>query len=156
SGVILYYITRYHRQDRCVALMILPISSMVIFLLMASLLGSTIIGINVGVEEMFVKESLQAVGSVVPGRPSVATMIIFVFMGLAGIAASFFNRRLYHVLFVLGLMVSLIGFTAVVGYILNQPLLYFMVAGKSSAMACHTAILFVLWGWGIALAEKFK
>ncbi|MFA6378419.1 MAG: hypothetical protein WCX16_01375, partial [Candidatus Omnitrophota bacterium] len=29
SGVILYYITRYHRQDRCVALMILPISSMV-------------------------------------------------------------------------------------------------------------------------------
>jgi hypothetical protein len=154
SGVILYYITRYHRQDRCVALMILPISSMVIFLLMASLLASTIIGINVGVQEMFVKESAQGDGSVVPGRPSVATMINFMFIAIAGISVPFFCQRFHAVLYFIGTVVGLIGCVAILGYVMGQPLLYFLVEGQSSAVACHTAILFALWGLGLIFIEK--
>lgn len=154
SGVILYYIARCHRQDRCVALMILPISSMVIFLLMASLLASTIIGINVGVEEMFVREPAQAVGSVVPGRPSVATMINFMFIAIAGISVPFFCQRFHAVLSFIGVIVGLIGFVAILGYVIGQPLFYFLIEGQSSAMACHTAILFALWGLGLIFVEK--
>jgi len=127
---------------------------MAVFLLMASLLCSTFIGVNVGFEEMFVKESLKAVKSVTPGRPSVATMINFVLIALIGILTVIDIKRLRKVSAIFGVVVVATGSIAVLGYIVNRPLLYFAVLGKSSAMAMHTAILFVFWGIGLVLAER--
>jgi nitric oxide reductase large subunit len=49
----------------------------------------------------------------------------------------------------IGLIVGVIGALAVVGYIINAPLFYYFIAGVNSAMAFHTAILFVLLGMGL-------
>jgi nitric oxide reductase large subunit len=45
--------------------------------------------------------------------------------------------------------VAAIGALAVVGYIINAPILYYFVKGVNSAMARHTAILLVLMGTGL-------
>jgi hypothetical protein len=154
SGIILYFTARLHKGEDELAGLVLPIASMVIFLLMAALLGSTFWGVNVGIEEMFVKDSMNAVGSVTPGRPSIATMINFILIAMAGTAALFDFKKLSKMLMIDGVIVGLIGFTAVFGYILDQPALYFMVPGKSSAMAFHTAILFVFLGLGLVLTGR--
>lgn len=154
SGLVLYSISRFRRQECDLALVFLPIISMAILLLMMTLLASTVIGANTGVEELFVKDSIVAVASVTPGRPSVATMINFIFIALSGIFTSLASGRFIKILGFLGLAIGLIGLTAVFGYIFNQPLLYFAVTGKSSAVAIHTAVLFVLWGCGAILTAK--
>jgi hypothetical protein len=120
------------------------------------LLASTIVGVSIGVGEFFVKDSMVAVRSVTPGRPSVATMINFVLIAVTGITVPFGFRKIFKILTVLAAVVGLSGLSAVFGYIFNQPVFYFAVAGKSSAMACHTALLFILWGWGVILTGKNK
>lgn len=156
SGIELCFIARLQRKIRNAALIVLPIASMIIMLFMVSLLAATFIGTSVGVEEFFVKDSMLAVLSIIPGRPSVATMINFILIALAGVLASFRFSVFNQALIAIGLIVGLIGITAVFGYIFNQPLLYFFLPGKSSAMAIHTAILFVLWAGGAIIAAKYK
>jgi hypothetical protein len=48
-----------------------------------------------------------------------------------------------------GIAVGIIGILAVTGYIINVPLLYYFIEERNSAMACHTAVLFVLLGMGL-------
>ncbi len=153
-GIELYLIARFQKQERDFALVFLPIISMAIFLLMSSLIASTVIGISVGVEDFFVKESTQALGSVVPGRPSVATMINFILIASAGILISFSFNNLIKLIKILGVAVCLVGLSALFGYISNHPWLYFSITGRSSGMAVHTAILFVLWGYGLILTKN--
>ncbi len=154
SGIMLYFIAQFKKGNQELAIIILPIISLIIFLFMTVLFASIIVGINVGIEEMFVNDPIKTVGRVIPGRPSIAAMINFTLIALAGILTSLNFKGFNKKLTIIGSIVSLIGLTAVLGYIINQPLLYFMVAGKNSAMALNTAILFVLWGAGLTLAEE--
>jgi len=147
---------RFQKNDREAAVLIMPIVSMVIFLLMASLLASTIIGVDTGVEELFVKDSMAAVQSVVPGRPSIATMLNFILIAMTGVLTTMNIAKLSKMVLIFGMTVAAIGITAILGYLIDQPLLYFSVLGKSSAMAVNTAILFILWGIGSAMTERNK
>lgn len=154
SGIELYYIARFQKNDREVSIIVIPVVSMIILLLMTSLLASTFLGMNVGVEEMFVKEQSSAIRSVAPGMPSVATMINFVLIAMAGIL-KISNISVARKLFVMfGVLVALIGAAAVTGYAIAWPPLYFQITGVSTAMALHTAILFCLWGAGMFSAER--
>ena len=154
SGIELYYIARFQKNDREVSIIVIPVVSMIILLLMTSLLASTFLGMNVGIEEMFVKEQSSAIRSVAPGMPSVATMINFVLIAMAGIL-KISNISMARKLFVMfGVLVALIGAVAVTGYAIAWPLLYFQITGVSTAMALHTAILFCLWGAGMFSAER--
>ncbi len=154
SGTILYFGVRWRKQNQQLASIFLPIIGMLILLLMLSLLASTVIGISLGVEEFFVKDSIAAVGSVTPGRPSVATMINFTFIAIYGFFICFEWNKIFKIEIILSILVGLTGLVAVFGYIFNQPLWYFQVSGRSSAMALHTAILFVLWSIGAVLTIK--
>lgn len=156
SGIELYFLARFQKKDRGLAIIVVPIISMCLFLVMSSLLASTIIGVNVGVEEMFVRDSMMAVGSVTPGRPSIASMFNFILIALAGILTTLNVLRLNKVLPLIAVPVSVTGLTAILGYCIHQPLLYFAVPGKSSAMAVNTAVLFFLWGMGFVLTERRK
>jgi hypothetical protein len=49
---------------------------------------------------------------------------------------------------IIGFIVGIIGAVALIGYSVNLPQLYYFVEGVNAAMACHTAILFVLLGIG--------
>jgi hypothetical protein len=149
SGIALYFIVRAIEGEFDKALVALSITSLIIILLIGTLLFSAFLKIHTGVDGLFIKEPAGAVKTVTPGRPSVPTMLNFILMAVAGIFTILNPNKLQPKLRIIGLAVGTIGAAAVVGYIINAPLLYYFIEGINSAMACHTAILFVLLGMGL-------
>lgn len=156
GGIVLYYSAQIQRKHHELAVLIIPIASMVVLLLMATLLASSIIGINMGIEEMIVRDPQPADGGYTPGQPSIATMLNFILIATGGTLTTMNIGALDKVMAGLGAIVGIVGLTAIVGYISHQPMLSFSVPGNSNAMALHTAILFVLWGAGAILITRSR
>ena len=116
---------------------------------MGILFFSALLEIHTGAEDLFVKETTSAPKTVVPGQPSVPTMINFMLIGLAAILVMRNTKKLQSKLRLIGLIVAAIGALAVIGYIISAPFLYYFIQGTNSAMACHTAVLFVMLGIGL-------
>jgi len=117
---------------------------------MGTLFLSVFLGVRTGAEDLFIDEAAGMPKTVTPGRPSVPTMINFMLIALAGIITMLHPEKLRAKLKFIGLIVCLIGTVAVAGYIINSPILYYFIPGMNSAMAFHTALLFVLLGIGFA------
>jgi len=156
GGIVLYSIAALQREKSGIAMTILPIVSLIIFFLMATLLASSFLGIHTGVEDLFVKEAEGAVKSVAPGRPSIGTMIDFLLIATSGILAMLELASLNKILYRIGIVVSVVGGVAILGYILNMSVLYYTITGWSTAMALHTAILFTILGIGLTMIGKEK
>jgi len=148
SGISLYFIARAVEGEFDKALVVLSITSLIIMLLMGILFFSTLLGVRTGAEELFIKDT-SITKTVTPGQPSIPTMFNFVLIATAGIFTMFNSEKLQLQLRIIGLAVGIIGALAVFGYIINAPLLYYFLEGINSAMACHTAVLFVLLGTGL-------
>ena len=149
SGIVLYFIVRSMEGEFEKAHVALSISSLTIILLMGTLFFSALLKIPTGVDDLFIKEPAGAVKTVTPGRPSVPTMLNFMLMASAGIFTMLNPDKLRSKLRIIGLIVGTTGAVAIVGYIINVPLLYYYIEGINSAIAFHTAILFVLLGMGL-------
>lgn len=158
SGLILFFMLELQREND-VARTLLPVACMAVLLLMGILFVSSFLDLRTGIEELFVKESQSAVKTVAPGRPSLGTMLDFILIAVTGIL-SISNHKFSRAVMWLGWAISLIGAVAVLGYILGIPALYYTSEGISTAMAIHTAILFVLLGMGFVFSlkenDKFK
>lgn len=146
GGVVLYYLAETARGEMSGAQVALPISTLVMLLLMSTLLASALFGIEAGVEALFVKEDPEAPMTVVPGMPSVATMLNFILLAATGIAVLFRQRLLPGWMRLAGALIAFTGLLALAGYLLGAPGLYYLFPGFSGAMAIPTAILFVLTG----------
>ncbi len=71
------------------------------------------------------------------------------FIGAAGILTILNPDKSRPRLKIVGLIVAAIGALAIVGYMIDAPILYYYIEGVNSAIACHTAVLFVLIGIGL-------
>lgn len=149
SGISLYFIIRAAEGEFDKAQVVLSITSLIIMLLMGILFFSAILGVQTGAEDLFVREKAVAPKTVIAGRPSIPTMINFILIAAAGGFSTFHSVKMRSRLKVIGLIVGAIGTLAVAGYIIGAPLMYYYVEDVNSAMACHTAILFVLLGAGL-------
>jgi hypothetical protein len=149
SGISLYFIVRAIEGEFDKAQIVLSVTSLIIILLMGILFFSALLKIHTGIEDLFIQEAAGTAKTVAPGQPSVPTMINFILIAVAGIFTMFNSAKLQSQLKTIGLAVGIIGALAVVGYIINAPHLYYYVKGINSAMACHTAVLFVLLGTGL-------
>ncbi len=156
SAVILFVIAGSVERRSEAIQVVLPICALVILLFMMTLLVSTFLNVRTGIEDLFVKEAEGAVKSTTPGRPSVGTMVNFVLLAVAGLLTMLDIRNLRSKLSVVGWMVAIVGGIAVGGYVLDAPLLYYTVEGWSTAMAFHTAILFMLLGVGLIVLSKCR
>ena len=149
SGITLYFIVRAQEGELDKAQVALSITSLIIVLLMGILFFASLMGIPTGAENLFIREINPSPRTVAPGRPSVPTMMNFMLIALAGIFTMLNAKKLPPKLKIIGLAVGIIGALAVIGYILNAPILYYYLPAVNSAMAFHTAILFVLIGIGL-------
>lgn len=151
SGIVLYFAAEKESESSFAAQTILPAVALFILLLMATLFISAVFGVNSSIDSIFVQEQAGAVDTVVPGRPSIPTMINFIVIVLAGISIlAEFKKSLAWP----GSIILLIGGAAVLGYIFNQPILYYSIPGINTAMALLTAMLFMLIGIGFILCGK--
>jgi hypothetical protein len=149
SGVTLYFLARVREGAFDEAQVALPLTALMIALLMGLLFFSTVLGMHTGIEDLFVKDSGDA-RSVAPGLPSLPTMGNFLLVALAAILALLSPARLLLILRAIGISIGAIGALAALGYVFGVPLLYYYIEGLNSAMALHTALLFVLLGTGLA------
>jgi hypothetical protein len=147
SGITLYFIVRAVEGEFDKAQVALSITSLIIILLMGTLFFSTVLGIHTGAEELFVKDKTTN-KTIVPGLPSLPTMFNFILIASAGILTTLNPHNLKLKLKIIGVIVGLIGVLAVIGYIVNAPYLYYFIEGINSAIACHTAALFIVLGIG--------
>jgi hypothetical protein len=148
SGVMLYFLVRVQEGDFETAQIALSMTSLIIAILMGLMFFSAIMGMQTGIESVFVKDPGDA-RSVVPGRPSVPTMANFMLMVVAAMITILNPGKLQPKLKIIGIIIGTVGALAVAGYIFKAPLLYYYIAGMNSAMAMHTALLFVLLGAGL-------
>jgi hypothetical protein len=148
SGITLYFIARAMEGDFDIAQVALSITSLLIILLMGTLFFSAVLQIRTGVEELFIREPVAAPMSVVPGRPSIPTMLSFLLIASAGILTTLNPANLRLKLKIIGFIIGLVGLIAVIGYIIDKPALYYYVEGINTAIACHTAALFIVIGIG--------
>jgi hypothetical protein len=149
SGVTLYFIVRAVEGEFDKAQVVISITSLTIMLLMGILFFSALLEVRTGTEELFIKEKGVAPMSAAPGQPSIPTMINFILMAVAGIFTMYNSGKLRLQLKIIGLIVGAIGAIAIVGYIIDAPLMYYYIEGVNSAIALHTAALFVLLGIGL-------
>jgi hypothetical protein len=153
SGITMCFIASSQEKGLGIAQVVLPITTLGILLFMATLLISVFIGVRTGVEDLFVREVVGTVKTTTPGRPSVGTMINFILVATAGILTMLNITRLKVKLLAIGGIVAVIGGVAIIGYIFSVPVFYYTIEGFSTAMAFHTAILFVLLGTGLILLK---
>lgn len=156
SGVTLFFIAEAARGETAMAQAVLPATTLVILLFMLTLLTSSLIGVNTGVETLFVREPTGAVMTTVPGRPSLMTMFDFILIASTGIAAMFRPSGFLRWLRYSGIFIALTGVSAALGYAFNSPLMFFAFPGVSTAMALNTALLFLLLGFGFIFLSGFE
>jgi len=154
SGVSLYYICEVINRKSEIGQMVIIFTTLGLVLLMGMLLISNLTGIQLGIESLFVKEAAGAVKTTVPGRPSFGTMVSFMLITFAGFVVIWQGKGIDVWLRIIGILVALFGGLAIIGYMIDMPLLYYTLEGFSTAMAMHTAILFVLMGVGLMLIGK--
>jgi len=121
------------------------VSAFLILGIMAAFLLSTLLSVDLGLERLFPVDDTDSPFTTVPGRPSTMTMAAFCLIGLAGL----FLKPNDQWMVLSGLVVTTVGALALIGYLIGAPILYFATQ-YSTAMAAHTAILFVICGAVIA------
>jgi hypothetical protein len=147
SGISLYFLARAGEGEFEKAQVALSITSFILALVMGMFFFSAVFGIETGIENLFVHDPGD-VKTVASGMPSVPTMINFLIIALAGIIAIINPAGSLPKLKIIGAIVGAIGLLAVAGYVFGAPLLYYFIPGVNSAMALHTALLFVVLGTG--------
>ncbi|MGD0078674.1 MAG: hypothetical protein ABSB91_08645 [Sedimentisphaerales bacterium] len=148
SGITLYFIVRAAEGEFDKAQVALSITSLLIILLMGTLFFSAVLEIRTGAEDLFIKEAAGTAKTVTPGRPSMPTMVNFLMVAAAGILTTLNPVNLRTKLRIIGLIIGSVSALAIVGYIVNKPVLYYYIEGINSAVACHTAALFMVLGIG--------
>lgn len=156
SGIILYLMNEAYKRNSQLAKIFLQVPVLVILLIITTLFIFSILGIQSGIENLFLKEKESAIMTTVPGRPSIGTMIDFNLIVAASIALLLNASKLQKLLSLVGLAIIVIGGLAIIGYATNTPVLYYSVEGWSTAMAFHTATLFILIGIGIISLAQGK
>ena len=76
-------------------------------------------------------------------------MINFILIGLACIFMLLNPDKYRLKLSLIGVLVAAVGMIALIGYGIDVPLLFYYIEGINSAIAFHTAALFVLLGIGL-------
>lgn len=154
SGIMLYMINESRSKNSELAKILLPAPIMIVLFYMVTLLVSTLTRIPSGIEFPFLLGKDGDVGSLLPGVPSVATMISFLLIVSASILSLLRYEKQGREILVIGAIICAISVTALLGYAVNVPSMYYMIPEISSAMAIHTAITFFL--VGIALVAYSK
>lgn len=150
SGLILFgFVCRDlkpHRRD--LIRIILPAVGLILFVLVTNHLLASLMGVRMGAESLLIVEAESAPYTVLPGRPSLGTMGGFLLVSLTPIFCFLFESCCRQFLFVTGLILMGLSLPAVLGYLTGIPLFYYYVENFSTAMALHTAVLFLMLGTG--------
>lgn len=155
-GISIYCIARMRDGDEGLPKIILPSFALIVLISMIFLIISSITGLNMGIERIFVQEAKNPIFTVVPGRPTVATMINFILISIAVTLSQLNFEANKKIIYKIGVAVSVIGSVPIIGYIINQPILLYYIPNVSTGIAIHAAVLTVIAGIAFMLIGASK
>jgi hypothetical protein len=133
---------------------LLPLLTLTLVILIFPIFVSFLLGLETGFEQLFVKESAGTTKTLFPGKPAVHTILVFLLVALGG-ALAILEPSMKKPVLLAGAINCISGASALAGYILGIPGMYFDIAGLSNPMAIPTALMFVLVGAGfISFAQE--
>lgn len=151
SSFILLFSHQAMKKTSDLAIVVIPTASLAIWIIMATILVSSVFGFTSGLENLFVREKVGDIVTYVPGRPSLGTIVGFLLITFLGLCV-FSEWKLKKNLFLTSsVLITCIGGLSILGYMFSVPIFYYTITGISNAMAVHTAILFVLIGISFGL-----
>jgi hypothetical protein len=153
-GLSLFGLRSLLDTDPGIALTTLPILAFTILLLMGGLIPAMITGAGFGIETFFVTEPSNANFTTISGVPAISTVICFTAIAVMILLVSYRTEWIFRASRWTGSLVGFIGSMVLVGYIFRVPLLQTYIAGVSTAMALHTAVLFILIGIALLLLSR--
>ncbi|MCT7958395.1 EAL domain-containing protein [Laspinema palackyanum] len=127
---------------------ILPSLSYLTILIGVLTLLQYILNINFGIDQFFFQETANAVGTSIPGRMAPNTAFNFVLLGFALVLS--YQKR-YRMAQYLSVIAWTIAFLGLLGYLYGISAFYGL--GRSTEMALHTSVGFILLAVGILLAH---
>lgn len=153
SGLLLLHTERLIRKPYSYSQVVVPGLTLTLLLIMMTLLISALLGFKSGFENLFVSDPGDLL-TVVPGLPSIGTIAGFIITGILGLVS--LNKFSYHSpLYRLGgTVLAAIAGIALLGYVLGIPALFYSIENISTAMAIHTAALFLVVGLGYILLAR--
>jgi signal transduction histidine kinase len=154
SGFTLYSVCNFIVRKSSIFYVAIFASSFIEFIFLMTLFSSIIIGIPTGIENAFSHEAYSQYN--IPGKPSYPTIINFFFIVLVSFFALYDNKILEKYLYFSGSIIIIVSSIALIGYIINNPLLFYTIPSINSAMAFPTAILFILIGSGMILLSNIR
>jgi len=154
SGFTLYSLCNFIVRKSSIFYVAIFTSSFIEFIFLMTLFSSIIIGIPTGIENAFSHEAYSQYN--IPGKPSYPTIINFFFIVLVSFFALYDNKILGKYLYFSGSIIIIVSSIALIGYIINNPLLFYTIPSINSAMAFPTAILFTLIGSGMILLSHIR
>jgi hypothetical protein len=149
SGITLYFLSPALKSGFGLPHIVISIAVYILVLMMGIMFFSALLGAHTGIEDLFVKEGSGSVKTVFPGRPSLPTISNFLLISLSGILTILKTQRVRRIFKIIGIIIIVSGALAVIGYMINVPLLYYYIQNINSAMAINTAVLFILMGTGL-------
>jgi HAMP domain-containing protein len=154
GGLILFTLSTQSRGSS-LATIGLPLTTLVMLLLMAPLFASAILGIQTGLESLFVAGPFGSSVSGLPGSPSIGEVLSFILISSVGVLLMFDLPITQRLLVGIGGGVALIGGVAAVGYLARISPLYYGLQGPSGAMPIHSSILFLLIGFSLVFLARW-
>ncbi|MDD5054885.1 MAG: hypothetical protein PHZ00_01305 [Candidatus Peribacteraceae bacterium] len=154
SGGIVLLLSLSPRHLRGISQLLLPILAFVILLIMVSLLLASIFHVDMEIESLFVLQPRVVLPFNEADLPSLSTMGLFILFASTTLV-HVFSPDMQDVvprLRSVGWFLCIAGATALSGYSLGMPFLFFSFPGYSNAMSLPTAVLFVALGTGYLLS----
>lgn len=147
TGMVLYLMVSVVQGKHGIHELVISLLASLSLFIMGMLLFSAYLGIYTGIEDLFVREQANAL-TPLPGRPSIPGTVNFVLIDSICLLVPILRKNIQKYLVSLGLLVGIIGIIAAIGYVMDNPVLYYTTESINNGMALSTAILFVLLGFG--------
>ncbi|MHB8723098.1 MAG: PAS domain-containing sensor histidine kinase, partial [Steroidobacteraceae bacterium] len=127
------------------------LAAVVILLIGILTLGESAFNIDLGIDQLVMRQAAGVAGTVAAGRMSPATAVNFILLGAALVGLNWQTRRGGRPTPPLAMTSAAVGLVAVAGYLFGVTNLYAISAYAS--MAVHTALLFLVVSIGVLGAQ---
>lgn len=124
--------------------------NLIVFTLGLLTLMQYVTGLELGIDELFLKDDDFAVKTTYPGRMSLVTASLFIIATLSLFMSVIKHRFAALISQILGLLILLYCFTPLLGYLFDYPAL--VQFGNSTAIALNTALCFFAIGLIVILS----
>ncbi len=155
SGLVLLLVANAHQACSAPSGNLLLAASMGILLLMALMLGTSLMGFETDFEHLLVGNAADSIKTSASGMLSIGSMGAFIVISLSGILAMMNPPKAFQLLLA-GAVESTFGGIAFVGALLNIPVLCFEIDGVCTGMVVPSAVLFCVLGMGFLILGTIR